>query len=174
MAIVSLTFVFWVFCFVFFLMSSHSQKINKNPKAIFFPSDLEKLHIHWPKPDKGGFFLFVFVFHFFSFFFVFVFYIIKRKKKTLLQSSFTNIITDSLGVMEQVSHESLLPWVKSPPEKEASKSAEVGGAICLLQSATCVLYDTAGQRECSVSERWLNQSSHGGTLQVGTSLCVSF
>lgn len=30
---------------------------------------------------------------------------------------------------------------------------ESGGAIGLLQSAECVLYDTAGQRECSVSER---------------------
>ena len=35
-------------------MSNYFQKIIKYPKAIFFPSDLEKLHAHWPEPDKGG------------------------------------------------------------------------------------------------------------------------
>lgn len=85
-------------------MSSHSQKINKTQKPFFSPQIL-KSYTHWPEPDKGVFFLFVFVFNFFSFlFFFFVFYIIKGKK-TLLQSSFTNIVTDSLGVMEQVSRE---------------------------------------------------------------------
>ena len=45
--------------------------------------------------------------------------------------------------------------MKGPKEKEASKSAKVGGAICLLQRAKCVLYDTAGQKELSPSSDWI-------------------
>lgn len=53
------------FCFlsIFFLFvcAVIVKKINENPKAIF-PSDLEKLHSHWPEPDKGYYWVFCIIF----------------------------------------------------------------------------------------------------------------
>ena len=137
------------------------QSFSKNkqkPKSHFFPLRSWKV-THTGQNQTRVFFLFVFVFNFFLFFsFLFVFYIIKGKKN-LLQSSFTNIVTDSLGVMEQVSREVFyLPW--KVLKRRQLPSPQMRGATCLLRSAKCVLYDTAGQKEL-VSGRWPNQSSHG-------------
>lgn len=78
------------------------------------------------------------------------FYIIKqtnKNKPTLLQSRVTNIITDSLGSKEQVSHIVFYPFQKVPERRKLPKSS---GVMDLLQGTKCVLYDTAGQREFSV------------------------
>ena len=148
------TFVLSIFLFLFFLCAVVVKKINENPKAIF-PLDLGKLHSRWPEPDKGisGFFcivLFMFVFFkrfsFLIFLFLF-FYIIKQTNKnnpTLLQSRFTNIITDSLGAMEQVSHVVFYPF---PNVLERRKLPRSRGVMDLLQGTKCAFYDTAGQRE---------------------------
>lgn len=58
--------------------------------------------------------------------------------------------------MEQVSHIVFYPCQKVLERRKLPKSHGVMG---LLQGAKCVLYDTAGQRELSVSEPWLQPRS---------------
>lgn len=58
--------------------------------------------------------------------------------------------------MEQVSHIVFYPFQKVLERRKLPKPRGVMG---LLQGAKCVLYDTAGQRELSVSGPWLQPCS---------------
>lgn len=58
--------------------------------------------------------------------------------------------------MEQVSHESLLPWVKSPQEKEASKSAKVGEPpACSRAQSVCFMIQQGRENVLSPSDDWI-------------------